>query len=166
MSFELEFYDEPATGREPVRDWLDRLDDIPRTAALRGLSLVLATKGADVCRSEFGKALGGGLYEFRLRRDAAQLIREHQPELLDKVEAPPTGTVLLRIFFCCERDRIILLVGAYDKGTDPSPRRQHTEIDRARSRLAEYRRRDPTTLDTSGFHSFRRWWISQVRRRG
>ncbi|OHV73648.1 hypothetical protein BCD48_33265 [Pseudofrankia sp. BMG5.36] len=146
-------------------DWLDSLDTGRRNAAMRGLSLVLAVEGPAVCNSEYGKALGGGLYELRIRHDAAELLRAHNPRLLEKFGAPPASDVLLRIFFGCERERVILIVGAYDKGSDPSPRKQQTEIDKARSRLGEYRRRRPTTPVAGQSHSFRRWWISQVRRR-
>lgn len=30
MSYELEFYDDPTSGREPVRDWLEGLDYVKR----------------------------------------------------------------------------------------------------------------------------------------
>jgi hypothetical protein len=164
ITFELEFYDEPPTGREPVRDWLDQLDDLHRAAALRGLSLVLAAVGPQVCRSEYGKALGGGLYEFRIRHDAEEILRAHSPQLLDKLGPLPTGPVMLRIFFGCLPDRVILLLGAYDKGSAPSRRRQQVEIGRARARLAEYRSRNAHSAATAPSRSFRRWWISQVRR--
>jgi hypothetical protein len=166
MGFELEFYDEPETGREPVRDWLDQLDDVRRAAALRGLSLVLAAAGPEVCRSEYGKALGRGLYEFRLRHDAGEIIRAHNPDLLAKLGPPPAGPVLLRIFFGCQPGKVVLLVGAYDKGSAPARRRQQAEIDKARSRLAEYRGRQAPTRGRRASRSFRRWWISQVRGRG
>jgi hypothetical protein len=39
--------------------------------------------------------------------------------------------------------RLILLLAGYDKGEQPSPRRQQAEIDLARTRLAEWQRRQP-----------------------
>ena len=39
------------------------------------------------------------------------------------------------------RVRLILLLGGYDKGRDPSPRRQEREIALARSRLTDWRAR-------------------------
>jgi hypothetical protein len=59
------------------------------------------------------KPLGEGLFEFRIR----------DPELL------------LRLFFTYRRGHIILLLAGYDKGEDPSNKRQQREIDIARKRL-------------------------------
>ena len=55
----------------------------------------------------------------------------------------PRADVLLRVFRHAMGDRVILLLGGYDKGGDPSPRRQAREIEVARRRLADYRRRHP-----------------------
>jgi putative component of toxin-antitoxin plasmid stabilization module len=43
------------------------------------------------------------------------------------------------VFFAVEGNCIVLLLGGYDKGTNPSPRRQDKEIKRAREVLAEHR---------------------------
>jgi len=48
---------------------------------------------------------------------------------------------LLRVFCHAYGNRIILLLGGYDKGSDPSAKRQNEEIRVARQRLAEFRRR-------------------------
>ena len=88
--------------------------------------------------TEYGKALGGGLYEFRIRWTAA--------EIRHKVEGLPPGDVggmaeaiLLRVFFCTAGHKIILLLDGYDKGRDSSTRRQQREIARARKLLTAYR---------------------------
>jgi len=45
--------------------------------------------------------------------------------------------------FCHARgDRVVLLLGGYDKGADPSRRRQQREIETARRRLADFLRRE------------------------
>lgn len=49
--------------------------------------------------------------------------------------------VLLRVFCYAHGDRLILLLAGYDKGADPSDRREDRAIEVARARLAEYRRR-------------------------
>ena len=59
------------------------------------------------------KPLGEGLFEFRVRD-------------LD---------LLLRLFFTYRQGRIILLVAGYDKGEDPSNKRQQREISIARKRM-------------------------------
>lgn len=94
---------------------------------------------------------------------AREIIRAHNPDLLVKLGPLPAGPVLLRIFFGCQPGRVVLLVGAYDKGSMPARRRQQAEIDKARSRLAEYHSRQAPTPGRRTPRSFRRWWISQVR---
>ena len=53
----------------------------------------------------------------------------------------PNETVFLRIFFHVHGDKIVLLLGGYDKGADPSKSRQQAEIKTARSRLREFKER-------------------------
>ncbi|MBF4574189.1 hypothetical protein ITJ64_16895 [Herbiconiux sp. VKM Ac-1786] len=48
--------------------------------------------------------------------------------------------VLLRVFCTFYGDRIVLLHHGYDKGADPSERRQNREIARARRLHEEWRR--------------------------
>jgi hypothetical protein len=92
----------------------------------RAMQDVLQQQGIGVCGTEFGRQLGGGLFEFRLRRSAT---------------GARATRILLRVFCHAYGDRIVLLLGGYDKGADPSPRRQNDEIAIARSRLADWRRR-------------------------
>lgn len=58
-------------GREPVREWMDDVTKQQRLALETALIIVLAERGLDVMGTEYGKALGQGLYEFRLRWSAA-----------------------------------------------------------------------------------------------
>lgn len=161
VSYELEFYDE-RSGREPVREWLDDLDVVKRAAAMRGLSIILAAEGPGVCRTEYGTNLGGGLCEFRLRHDADEVLRSRRPDLHAKLGRQPQGKVLLRVFFAEVDGKVVLLLGGYDKGRDPSKARQNVEIKVARARLAEYRRRATGSRPRSRFIG---WWAQQVRRR-
>ncbi|HEX4625828.1 MAG TPA: hypothetical protein VH231_15365 [Solirubrobacteraceae bacterium] len=39
------------------------------------------------------------------------------------------------MFFAVQGDKVVLLLGGYDKGMDPTCRRQEREIDMARARL-------------------------------
>ena len=55
------------------------------------------------------------------------------------------GRILLRVFCHAHGDRVILLVGGYDKGEHPSPRRQNAEIELARTRLRDWQRRQART---------------------
>lgn len=91
---------------------------------------VLQKLGIGVCGTKFGKQLGGGLFEFRLRRDAG-----------DVGDALPSEDVLLRVFCHAYGDKIVLLLGGYDKGEDVSKKRQTHEIAEAKSRLKRWKAR-------------------------
>jgi phage-related protein len=117
-SYQLEFY-ENEEGRKPVLDWIRELDQQQRRALGTAMREILQTLGVEVCGTPFGKQLGQGLFAFRLRQEG----------------------LLLRVFCHAYGNRVILLLGGYDKGADPSPKRQATEIEEARRRLANWRRR-------------------------
>ncbi|MGC9221421.1 MAG: hypothetical protein ACP5H2_08730 [Solirubrobacteraceae bacterium] len=138
--YRLEFYAD-ADGSEPVLRWLrEELTAVQRRAIGVALRKVLEVEGAGVCRTGHGKQLGDGLFEFRLRHDAAEILRSVGKHARDE---PSGERVPLRVFCHAHGDRLVLLLGGYDKGADPSKRRQQREIAEARSRLADYRRRNP-----------------------
>ena len=119
--FKLEFYADD-DGREVVLEWLRGLG-LPKKQVLgAAMQEHLQHLGVEVCRSELGKQLGEGLFEFRLRCESPEKI-------------------LLRVFCHAHGDKLVLLLGGYDKGEDPSPKRQQQEIKEARSRLAKWKRR-------------------------
>jgi hypothetical protein len=137
--FTLEYYQSP-DGDEPVRRWIfSDLDGPKRRAIVLALEHILRAQGIDVCQTEYGRQLGQGLFEFRLRHDEAELRRRLRPDL------PPAcseaDVVLLRVLCHAYGSRVILLLAAYDKGADPSKKRQQREIATARRRLREFRSR-------------------------
>lgn len=136
VTWKIEFY-EDADGRQPAREFLDKLDVAKRSSMIAALEVVLAERGLDVCASEFGKPLGEGLFEFRVRHDENVLRNRKAPAS----EGPKPGQpeVLLRMFCHAHGARIILLLGGYDKGEDPSKRRQTKEIERAKKRLRSFK---------------------------
>lgn len=97
---------------------------------------VLALSGPDICDSEWGRPLGSGLYEFRIRRSLNALTKS-QPEF--QPSAAGKRPVLLRIFCAFTENKLVLLLAGYDKGRDPSAARQQREIARARRLLMEWR---------------------------
>lgn len=123
--YSIEFYESPS-GDKPVLRWINENLTASRRRMLGyAIFRVLQRLGIGVCRSQFGRQLGGGLFEFR-------------------VQARPPGeseVALLRIFCHATGGHIILLLAAYDKGADPSPRRQSREIAVARQRLADFEAR-------------------------
>ncbi|HEX7290670.1 MAG TPA: hypothetical protein VF250_06015 [Conexibacter sp.] len=73
-----------------------------------------------------------------MRHDATEILRS-----VGKTPRSEAGDerILLRVFCHAYGDRIVLLVGGYDKAADPSPKRQQREIADARKRLKDFRRR-------------------------
>jgi len=117
MAYRIEFY-EDESGRKPVLGWIrDDLDVRERRVLGTAMREILQQQGVGVCGTPFGRQLGGGLFEFRLRE----------------------SELLLRVFCHAYGERIVLLVRGYDKGADPSAKRQTREIAEARRRLARWR---------------------------
>jgi hypothetical protein len=60
-------------------------------------------------------------------------------------DTPDSGShreaVLLRVFVHFYGTKVVLLLGGYDKGEDPKPRRQQREIAPARKLLAQCKER-------------------------
>jgi len=138
MRYELQFY-EDERGSSPVLQWLrEELTPTQRRAIGVALREILEVEGLAICRTGYGRQLGDGLFEFRLRHDAAEILRS-----VGKTPRPEPGSerILLRVFCHAYGDRIVLLLGGYDKGADPSPKRQQREIADARKRLKDFRRR-------------------------
>jgi hypothetical protein len=135
--YQIEFF-RRTDGAEPVRRFIDSLSADKRDALLAALAHILARQGLGVCGSEWGKQLGGGLAEFRLRHDEREVIAREsatpEPDLPD----PSPEKILLRVFFHAHGKRLILLLSGYDKGDRPSTRHQQREIERAHGYLKEW----------------------------
>jgi hypothetical protein len=99
---------------------------------------VLQYLGPDVADGNFGRNLGGGLYEFRLDQTAEQILRRSGKQ--PKPERGE-GKILLRLFFHPHGRRILLLLAGYDKAERPSKGHQQEQIDTARSMLNRWRQR-------------------------
>jgi len=138
--FTLEFYQSP-DGDEPARRWMEkRLSASQRRALDAALRLILAEHGISVCGSPYGRHVGHGLFEFRLDEDEATLLHKWSPAEAAPRPATSGDRILLGVFCHAHGDRIVLLLGGYDKGADPGRRRQQREIARARARLADFLR--------------------------
>jgi len=134
--WDLEFYQDE-NGHEPCREWIQGLSREKRLAIETALEHVLAVRGLDVVESEFSKALGQGLYEFRLRWSAKEVASK-----VGAVMARPvteTEPILLRVFFCTAGRKKILLLSGYDKAKDPGDRREDREISAARKHRTAHR---------------------------
>jgi hypothetical protein len=132
MGWRVEFFEDDQ-GRQPAREWLRSLESAKRAAAIAAIETLLTDMGQDVCATEHGKHLGKGLFEFRIRHDEGVIRGKAGQSSAGK----PTA-VLLRIFCHAYGERIVLLLGGYDKGAAPSNKRQDAEIEAARRRLRSF----------------------------
>ena len=126
-------------GTIPFQRFIDDLSDFKFVALDTAIDRVLSVRGIDLVRTEWLKALGEGLHEFRVRHDADEVARMFGGEL-PGVDGQPEK-VLLRVFLHFHGQKIVLLLGGYDKGADPKERRQQREIVEARRRLGQFKER-------------------------
>lgn len=155
--YTLEFYEEE-NGREPVLDWIrKRLTPTQRRAITVALEEILAYEGLGVMDAEFGKPTSEtGIHEFRLRQDDNELVARIEARRAARGDSPLNAEVsgedqsgkkkraekvFLRVFFHAHGDKMILLLGGYDKNRNKSPRKQNEEIGLAAKRLADWKQR-------------------------
>jgi hypothetical protein len=130
--YRLEFYKDEK-GDEPVRRWLrEELSPTQRLVLGRAMQEVLQEHGIGVCGTEFGKQLGAGLFEFRVRGQASEYLDGEIPEGGDE-------KLLLRVFCHAHGDKLILLLAGYDKLEQPSTDYQNDQIELARTRLTAWK---------------------------
>lgn len=126
-------------GTVPYERFVDDLSDFKFVALDEAIQRVLCIRGLDLVRTEWLKALGEGLHEFRVRHDAEEIARMfggEEPSVLCGREK-----VLLRVFVHFYGNKVVLLLGGYDKGRDPKERRQQREIAEARKLLSQFKAR-------------------------
>ncbi len=126
-------------GTIPFQRFVDDLSDFKFVALDTAIDRVLSARGIDLVRTEWLKALGEGLHEFRVRHDADEVARMFGGDVPDAVGGP--DKVLLRLFVHFYGQKVVLLLGGYDKGDDPKPRRQQREIAEARRLLGQFKER-------------------------
>ncbi|HEY8211820.1 MAG TPA: hypothetical protein VIG99_30270 [Myxococcaceae bacterium] len=136
--YEIEFY-EDEDGTEPALAFMRSLSPLKRRAIGVAVNEVLQYEGPAVAEGNMGDSLGGGLYEFRLDQNAEQILRRKGK--VPKPE-PEKGKLLLRLFFHPHGNKLLLLLGGYDKGERPSRSHQQEEIQAARMFLARWKERE------------------------
>lgn len=127
----------------PFVRFVESLSDFKFVALDAAIERILARRGLDLVRTEWLKALGGGLHEFRVRHTApevAQMFGGVAPS-----DPGPHERVLLRVFVHFYGNRVVLLLGGYDKGRHSGTKRQQQEISRARQSLAQFKARGRRT---------------------
>ena len=126
-------------GTVPFERFVADLSDFKFVALDAAIRHVLAVRGIGLIHTEWLKALGRGLHEFRVRHDGDEIARMFSAET--QPAAAPPEKVLLRVFVHFYGDRIVLLLGGYDKGRYPQKKRQQREIARARKLLRQFKHR-------------------------
>src|SRR5437660_3945856 len=112
-AWEVEFYADEY-GSEPCREWAERLSPVKKAAFKAAVEVVLSPQGINVAGTEFGKALGGGLYELRVRQTGDEIRQRVAGLPSGDLGRRPHEAVLLRVFFCTDGPKIILLMSGYD----------------------------------------------------
>ena len=115
--WEIELY-ATVDGACPFEAWHSKLSAGKQVVINESMQAQLVRRGTGVCSDDWGRALGGGLYELRMRQRG----------------------VLLRIFFAPIAERSLLVLGGLDKGRHA--KRQTAAIQACRARLAEWHRRN------------------------
>ncbi len=140
--YEIEFYQD-ADGDLPVLRWLkEDLTPQKRRALGAAMNEILQHEGAGVVDTNFGKALGGGLFEFRLDQSIKQILARKGRRSRKRDEGGDPGRILLRVFCHAHGNRIVLLLGGYDKADHTSHSYQQAQIELARKRLKSWRERE------------------------
>ena len=99
---------------------------------------VLQVHGIDICSGEWGKPLGGGLFEFRIRMPLHRILAAAGDDRMR--DSSREHSVLLRVFCTFHGSKVIVLFHGYDKKRDPSSKRQQREIARARALHERWKR--------------------------
>jgi hypothetical protein len=133
--YRLHFYKDEH-GDDPVRRWFkEELTRLQRLVVGTAMREVLEENGIDVCETEFGTPLGGGLFEFRVRGNVDEFV-----EGAAAAQAGASGEkILIRVFCHAHGDQLILLLGGYDKLAQPSKSHQNEQIQLARKRLTAWK---------------------------
>lgn len=132
----VELFVDPA-GSCPYERFINRADDATFAAVDAAVEHILTRHGLDLCKTEWMKPWGEGLYEFRIRHDATEIADRFGQELSTPATRP--ASILVRVFVHFYGDRVVLLLSGYDKGRDPSGKRQDKEIALARKHLTAWK---------------------------
>lgn len=131
---------EDSNGRSPFGKWYQKLHEYDQAVVHATIEHVLEPLGMNICETIWGKSLGEGLYELRIRASLNALLNRGSSDD-DQVSVDGGDkTVLLRIFCTFHGQRIVLLFQGYNKGKDPSAKRQQSEIKTARKYLKAWKK--------------------------
>ncbi|MHB8876717.1 MAG: hypothetical protein ACYC8T_23730, partial [Myxococcaceae bacterium] len=125
----VEFYAQDG-GSSPVVEWLTReLTPAERRAVTAALRELVAALGQDICKTDFGKNLGGGLIEPRLRQTEEQIRkRAGAPPPSEAHPEDDDAEILIRVFFHPHGQKKALVLHGYSKGKNSTKSHQQKKI--------------------------------------
>lgn len=110
--------------------FLFSLPQYEQAVLVAAMEHVLQVFGIDICSGEWGKPLGEGLYEFRVRKSLRAVLAT--AGLATPRTRGSDRSVLLRVFFALHGNKIVPLHHGSNKRAVPSAKRQEREIKKAR----------------------------------
>lgn len=118
MEWTVEMYSD-VRGHCPIQGWFDSLSVAkfaPIDAAIRHQ---LTKQGIGLAGTAWLKPLKDGLYEFRVRSTAAEIVRMYAGA--GHVPPDDTETILLRVFVAFHGNRVVLLLEATTRPRTQAP---------------------------------------------
>lgn len=139
--WQVDVWRDDRSGEAPFERWFRRADPYVQAVVDAVITEVVEPHGIDLLGTPWCTGLGDGLYEIRIRQSLNAVRGRAGPDGARRPGADRGGRrpVLLRLFVTFHGERVVLLLHAYDKGRDPTERRQRREIARARRHLATWR---------------------------
>ena len=121
-----------------TRDFSRQMRDLPPEvqSVVRALLIeVLLVEGMKLASGSLLKALGSGLWEFRIGRNLKSVLKAAGVAVSPNIK---NRKIVVRVFCSFEHDGILLL-GCYDKLRHGGDRAQNTAITQAKSLLLTFR---------------------------
>ena len=126
------------SGQIPYETFRNSLDPYEKELLDLSIEMILGRQGNNVCETTWGKSLGAGLYEFRINRSLSALFSDLGIGAKDHLRSRESK--LFRVFFAVEGAKVILLLSGYNKGKDPSRKKQQKLIKTARAYLKQHKK--------------------------
>jgi len=108
------------------------LEKPKQVALFIALYYLLAENGLDLLGSPWLSRVDSAIYELRLGKTTASIFSKSRVSRIPAIKSSP---ILIRVFCYFYDENEILVLGAYDKGRDPNPKRQRQEILKASNLL-------------------------------
>ena len=125
------------SGQIPYETFRNSLEPYEKELLDLCIEKILGRQGNNVCDTNWGKSLGSGLYEFRINRSLSAVFDDIGIGAKNPLRS--NESKLFRVFFAVEGSKVILLLCGYNKGKDPSHKKQQKLIKTARAYLKRHK---------------------------